>query len=233
MLDILEPRRLFSVTVTEGYPGVYEIDGSDGNDVINATVSQQNNTLTVDGTTYNDAWFIIVQAGSGDDVISLTTTDGVGCVGAGIDAGSGNDTITLDFDGAVYAGSGNDVLNLKDSFRGEAYGGSGDDQINISGGCYDAEIQGNEGDDLIDCSNNDGNVVIHGGTGNDTLIGSEYDDQLYGDQGADSLVGNGGNDTFYCRDGSQDIVDGGTGMDIVYANGTEAGLTNVEYVYYS
>jgi Ca2+-binding RTX toxin-like protein len=233
MLDMLEPRRLFAVTVSEGYPGVFEITGGDSADVIQGTVSQQNNTLTIDGNTYNDVWYISVNAGGGNDTISLTTTAGAGCIGAGIDAGAGDDTISLNFDGSIYAGSGNDTLNLADSFRGEAYGGTGDDHIIVAGECVNAAIQGDSGDDLIDCSNNNYSVTVHGGTGNDTIYGSQYDDEIWGDQGTDSLVGNSGNDTFFSRDGSQDVVVGGAGTDVAYANGSETSMTGVEYVYYS
>jgi len=232
-LQNLERRRFFSVTVTEGYPGFYEIDGDNSHNNIAVSVSQTDNTFTPYGVTYPDAWFISVHTGSGDDTISLTSVDGDGGVGAGIDSGGGNDTISLNFDGAVYAGNGDDVLYLADSFRGEAYGESGNDQMYISGACVDAEIQGGSGDDLIDCSANEYSVVVHGGTGNDTIIGSEYDDQIYGDAGTDSLVGGGGNDSFYSRDGSNDYIDGGSGTDVVYANGTESSIVNVEYVYYS
>ena len=58
LIDTLEGRRHFSVTVTEGYPGFYEIAGTDDDDVIEIAVSQNDGTFTVDGETYADATII-------------------------------------------------------------------------------------------------------------------------------------------------------------------------------
>jgi Ca2+-binding RTX toxin-like protein len=215
------------VSVNEAYPGFYEIQGDNQSNVIDVAVSMTDDSFSLNGVTYHDVSYISVSSGGGDDIINILSVDGPGMIGAGISAGPGNDNITLNFDGAVWAGSGNDVLNLMDSFRGEAYGEAGNDQIFIMGACVDAEIQGGDGNDLIDCSNNLYSVVIHGGSGSDTLYGSDHDDQLYGDDGEDYIYGRDGNDEIYWA--TNDHVDGGNGHDILYYSNPSS-VINVEEV---
>jgi Ca2+-binding RTX toxin-like protein len=131
----------------------------------------------------------------------------------------------------VWAGDGNDVLHLSDSFRGAAYGDGGNDEIYISGACYEAEIIGDGGNDLIDCSQNYYAVEVHAGSGNDTVYGSAYNDVIYGEGGQDELYGNAGNDLFFADDGPGGLVDGGSGYDIVATTGTAPPSVNVEYIY--
>ena len=230
MLESLEGRRLFSVTVAEGYPGYYEIHGDAADDAIAVSVSQNDGTFTLDGQLYTDVSYVSVDGGGGNDQISILSSDGPGSIGAGVVGGDGNDQITLNFDGGVWAGAGDDTVRLSDSFRGEAYGEDGNDQMFISGACVDAEIQGGAGDDLIDCSNNSYGVVVHGGVGSDTIFGSAYNDQIYGDEGHNALYGNGGNDSFFVQ--GNDFVDGGDGRDAVYVHGGLQQGSDVEDVYY-
>ena len=215
IFEALDPRRLFSVTVNEAYPGFYEINGDDEPNVIAVSVSMENRSFTVEGATYSFVSYIIVRGFGGDDTISVNSVDGPGSIGATIYGDEGNDDLTLNFNGAVWAGSGNDVLHLTDSFRGQAYGQDGNDQILISGACQDPDIDGGEGDDLIDCRGNFFGVYIHGGTGNDTIYGTPYDDQIYGDDGEDVMDGAGGRDSIYARDGYADriIIDGDETID--------------------
>jgi Ca2+-binding RTX toxin-like protein len=229
-LESLERRRLFSVSVTETYPGYYEVQGDEAANVISASVSQTNSTFALDGTTYTDVSYITVHGNGGDDQISLTSVDGYGYVGASVTGDDGNDQITLNFDGGVWGGAGNDVIRLSDSFRGETYGDDGDDQIYLSGECIDAEIQGGAGNDLIDCTNNNYGVVAYGGVGIDTVYGSAYGDQLYGDEGDDFLYGGAGNDDIYLE--GSDQVHGGDGYDVLYVHGSQQGTNDVEEVYY-
>lgn len=195
LLESLESRRLFSVTVTEGYPGFYEICGDEHPNVIDVSVSMNDETFTLDGVTYTGVAYILVHGYGGDDTISVISTDGPGYITGVISAGDGNDTITLNFDGGVWAGAGDDTLYLSDAFYGEALGEAGDDRIYISGDCYDAQIDGGAGNDFIDCSGNNYRVFARGGAGNDTIIGSAYDDHLRGDEGDDTIIGGGGNDS--------------------------------------
>jgi Ca2+-binding RTX toxin-like protein len=226
-VEKLETRRCRSVTVTEGYPGFFEVWGDDSANTIAATVSMSAETFTMDGVTYHNVSYISVYGGGGDDTITLLATDGPGFIGTGVTAGSGNDSVTLNFDGAIWAGSGSDTLDLKDSFRGEAYGESGDDHVTVSGECVDPAILGGPGNDVIDATNNHYRVVIRGGCGDDLIFGSLYDDDIYGDEGSDILIGNDGDDTFYSQCGGADWVIGGSGMDTLYGTSV-AGTDSVE-----
>jgi len=230
-LESLESRRLFSVTVYEAYPGFYELQGDDTDEVISVSVSMNDETFTVDGATYTGVCYLFVDGKGGDDSISVTSVDGSGCIGASIVAGDGSDSVSLNFDGAIWGGRGHDQINLGDSFRGEVYGEEGNDRMTISGACVNAEIRGGDGNDYIDCSGNYYGVVVFAGAGNDTVIGSAYDDQIYAEEGHDKVSGGAGNDTFYVQDGSTDEIDGGAGYDFVYADANEANITGAEAVY--
>ena len=84
MFQKLEPRQLLAVTVIETYPSYYEIHGTQGNDSISVTVSQQYETMTVNGDTYYGVGYIAIAAYEGEDVIRVVTVDGPGYIAAGI-----------------------------------------------------------------------------------------------------------------------------------------------------
>jgi prepilin-type processing-associated H-X9-DG protein len=234
LVETLEHRRLLSATVTETFPGYFEIVGSDANDVIVVSVSQGDRAFTLDGQTFGGADYLTVLGHGGDDLIDVSAS-GEGWVGASIDGGDGHDRLALNFDGGIWAGAGDDVLDLSDSFRGEVHGDGGADTITVRGECEDPMIHGGDGDDWIDASGNYYRVSIHGGAGNDVIYGSDYKDHLYGDEGADVLYGLGGNDTFHCQDGELDEVHGGGGgANVLYADADgEGSVRGIQYVIYS
>src|SRR5690349_21817404 len=121
MMTPLESRRLFAATVSEGYAGHFEVFGTDAADTIAVTVSQSGESFTLDGTTYEGVSYINVYGGGGDDVISVRSPEGWGSIGASASGDAGDDDLTLDFDGGLWGGDGNDRLHLTDSFRGSAY----------------------------------------------------------------------------------------------------------------
>jgi Ca2+-binding RTX toxin-like protein len=229
LIETLEARRLLTVTVSEAYPGFYEVHGDGDNDVIDIAVSQSGESFTLDGTTYSGVAYIYVHAYGGEDFISLYSDEGAGSIAASVSAGDGTDTVLLNFDGAIWGGDGNDIIYLTDSFRGGAYGQCGDDEIYVSGACVDPDVYGGDGDDRIDASANYCGVVIHGEKGKDVIYGSDYDDEIHGDDGEDALYGGAGNDVFYTRDGDHDEVHGQGGVDIVYADLNGDGIYEMEY----
>jgi len=149
----------------------------------------------------------------------------------GAPVGVGNDTI--------YAGSGNDLINLSNG-NNLVVNGSGSDTI--IGGMGQNTIVGGSGNDVIwglggavsvyGGSGNDiiqggmGNNTIYGGTGNDLISAGSYgggapgNDLVYGGSGSDTINGAGGNDTLV----------GGTGNDTIYGN--DGGIyTGNKYLY--
>jgi Ca2+-binding RTX toxin-like protein len=227
-LEPLERRRLFTVTVTEGYPGFYEVDGDASAEFIDISVSQVNSTFTVDNVTYDEVAYLQVHGNGGGDFINVSSTDGTGSFAAVISGGEGDDYIFLNFDGGIWGDDGDDVIDLSESYYGVANGEDGNDMIYVSGGCTSADVDGGEGNDLVDATSATVPLVLHGGAGNDTLYGTQYADQLYGETGADQLYGGDGNDMLYARDDGFDTLDGGTGYDIAYVDTTEGSIIQVE-----
>jgi hypothetical protein len=231
MIERLERRRLLSVTVQQTSPGYYEVHADDSGNNIAISVSQNDQTFSLDGASYDNVAFIDVYGGAGSDNISLNSVDGAGSIGAAVDSGQGDDNVSMNFDGGIWVGNGNNIIHLQDSFRGEVHTGDGNDKVYVLGDCIDADIMTGNGNDLIDASSNNYGVVIHAGSGNDTIFGSAYDDEIYGGGGSNEIHGNGGNDTFYCQNDSQDTLFGDGGSDSLYGNGTEASIQNVEHIY--
>src|SRR5205085_11277976 len=120
-IERLELRRLYSVTVSQGYPGYYQIDGDNGSNSIVVSVDQNARTFTLNGVTYGGVNYLTVMGYEGNDYITVAGTQGA--IGCTIIDGGGNDSLSLNFDGAIYAGNGQDTLSLKDSFEGEVHTG--------------------------------------------------------------------------------------------------------------
>jgi Ca2+-binding RTX toxin-like protein len=196
-IESLPPRRMFSVTVIEGYPGFYEVYGDGDANVIDIEVSQQQGSFTLDGNTYTDVNYIAVLGGGGDDTISVQSVDGPGFIGVGISGQEGDDTLSLNSDGAIWGGAGDDVIVLLDSFYGEAYGDGGNDTITIGGETVGGQIEGGDGDDVIDASAGHYGLYFYAGGGNDTIFGTAYDDAFYGGSGTDEVHGGAGDDDIY------------------------------------
>jgi hypothetical protein len=228
-IETLENRRLFAANVSEAYPGYYEIHGDSGDDTVSITVNQNNATFTLDGATYSNVSYLYIHTYGGADFITVTSEDGYGAIGASVSAGEDDDTVMLYVDGAIWGGSGNDVLYLVDAAYGEIYGESGDDQLYIAGYCADPDISGGSGDDYIDASGNYGGVAIYGDSGADEIHGTEYDDHIDGGAGFDVMHGHGGNDVFYTRDANHDEIHGGAGIDIAYVDADGDDTFEVEY----
>lgn len=210
-IESLSPRRMLSVTVSEGYPGFYEVHGDENANVIEIEVSQQLGSFTLDNQTYTGVDFIAVFGYGGDDTISVLTIDGAGVIGTAISGGDGADTLSLNIDGGLWGGDGDDDLVLLDSFCGEAYGEGGSDSITIGGETVDAEIDGGDGDDLIDASAANYGLVISGGAGDDTIYGTAYDDVIYGGADDDEIHAGAGDDDIH----SAEYIYGDDGYDIV------------------
>lgn len=211
-IESLSPRRLLSVTVTEGYPGFYEVHGDENANVIEIEVSQQQNSFTLNNQTYTSVDHIAVHGYGGNDTISVETVDGTGVVGAAIAGGDGNDTLSLNFDGGIWGGADDDDITLLDSFYGEAYGELGNDTITIGDETVGGQIEGGDGNDTIDASTGNYGLYLYGGDGNDTITGTAYADVIYGGAGTDEVHAGAGDDDIY----TSEYVYGDDGYDILF-----------------
>ena len=138
-------------------------------------------------------------------------------------------------DDNLYGTSGNDILR----------GAGGDDFLWSSGG--NDTFDGGDGRDWAQFLQSSQGVRIdlavsspqNIGEGRDTfvsiesLLGSAYDDILYGDGGSNSLSGYDGNDTLYGR-GGDDGIGGDAGNDILYGgagNDNMVGGSGDDFIY--
>jgi Ca2+-binding RTX toxin-like protein len=186
------------------------VTGTSGPDVlrIGPAVVTRNGIETVN---YSGIEELNVDAGDGNDDITVDGTS----VPTKVLGGSGDDSFAVN--GVMVApltldgGAGNDSLLFN--------GTSGDDVIILtdnsisglgSGVTYTSienlVIDAGAGNDLVDGSALTISVTIYGGTGNDILIGGSNDDKLYGQDGDDDLIGNLGNDYLDGGDGSDGLV---------------------------
>ncbi len=120
------------------------------------------------------------------------------------------------------AGAGNDTITIGNS-SAAVYGGDGNDRI-FSGAAAD-EIHGGAGRDIVDYRFYASGVTVDlaagTGAGGDTIsevesvLGSEFADTIQGDANANTLMGMAGNDVLNGRDGN-DALTGGAGYDQMY-----------------
>ena len=174
LMEILERRRLLTVTVNETSPGFYEINGDDSDNTIVISVSQNDQSFTLDGVTYTGVNYIYVFGNGGNDTIDVSAPS-AGSIGASIDGGDGNDQLCLNFDGVVWGGAGDDIVILTDSFRGQVSGDEGNDQIYGDGGSN--HIYGLGGNDTIYCRNGAADDV-DGGSGANFMYGDYVEGQV-------------------------------------------------------
>jgi Ca2+-binding RTX toxin-like protein len=185
-------------------------------------------TVTVNGGTGGFDQ-VIINGTEGPDAFTSPAADAVALTGgvrvnmtAGglerVDVNSfgGNDSIVLGLTDAtltkfIFAGDGNDTVNVSTSVDATIFGGDGDDLL--------------VGSPAAD--------TIFGGAGNDNISGLALIDTIYGDEGNDIIIGGTGNDNLFGGDGSDrfiwnngdnsDIVEGDEGVDVQIVNGAAAG----------
>jgi Ca2+-binding RTX toxin-like protein len=242
LFETLEPRRLFAVTVVEGYPGFFEVHGDDDANSITISVNMDERTFTLDGLSYSNVNFISVWGYDGQDAISVATASPFATISAVLHGGNDNDSLSLNFDGAVWGDDGNDTMFLRHAFRGEAHAGIGDDSVFLSGENIEAVVYGNAGDDVLSAGQNNHGIYMYGGSGNDYINGSPHADYLDGGNGRDTIHGGGGSDTVHGGNGDDRFIGhydqqqvlfvGGDGIDEVYNYYGTMTVWGVEQLYY-
>ncbi|ERG69254.1 M91 family zinc metallopeptidase [Segniliparus rugosus] len=155
------------------------------------TVNGQSQTLSA-----QDSQNVLIQTQGGNDRVSVDpnvtvrvrfqlgdgndTIDDQAIGGSYIDAGAGDDTVTLGGGhNTVYLGSGNNTVT---GTKGADYinGGSGNNKINAGSG----------------------NSVIYAGTGNSTVNAGTGKNTIYAGSGQATINNQGGNDTIYAQAGT-------------------------------
>ncbi len=204
---------------------------------------------------------VYLQLGNGaDSVVSAADADK-----AYVDAGAGNDSISISGKQVtVYAGAGDDVVSIKgdqayveggagadsivvDGKSSTVYGGDGNDSVyaNVTSGLIDlgggndfASVAG----DSLTVSAGDGNdtvsvggnyVTVDGGAGNDSIVAAGNYANITAGDGADTVSiggasvtasGGAGNDVISVQ-GASAVIDAGAGNDSVIVAGDDASIT--------
>jgi len=194
----------------------------------------------IDRVNFNDAYATTSFAG-GIFRVQIYTLGGV-LTENNIDGSAGNDVLNgVAVTDYIQGAAGNDLIN----------GGAGNDELSgddgndtVIGGAGNDTLWGGSGTDTVDYSLSNGSVVVDLGSGSgqaanfasgnatnvgvdtfadfERLVGSNYNDNLFGNAGANALTGGGGNDFLNGRAGNDTIL-GGAGSDFVAA-GASAGL---------
>jgi hypothetical protein len=159
----------------------------------------------------------------------------IGATNIDVDAGDGNDHITVG-DGTavtssvtnaeVHGEAGNDTLIVTVTNDASVTGGAGNDSITVRAG-DDATVDGGSGNDSIVVTAAD-DAVVNGDGGNDTITVTAADATVRGGDGNDeinanlttggnaTIVGGAGNDTINLNDGSSSGQDTVVFGNIVY-----------------
>jgi hypothetical protein len=148
--------------------GTLSIFGTAGNDVIILTGSGASVTATANGRTMSSTPFqgvtkIIVNAGGGDDRVSLAALS----INGTLNGGPGNDTLEgSQADDVLNGGDGLDVLNGNNG-RDNLLGGNADDSL-TGGGGIDA-FHGEAGNDTLNALDGLADALLDGGIGTDVI----------------------------------------------------------------
>jgi Ca2+-binding RTX toxin-like protein len=148
--------------------GTLTIFGTAGNDVIiltgsGTTVNATANGRAMSSTPFNGVSKIVVNAGGGDDRVSLAALS----INGTINGGPGDDTLEgSQADDVLNGGDDNDVL-LGNDGRDNLLGGTGDDSL-TGGGGIDA-FHGELGNDTLNALDGLADALLDGGAGTDVI----------------------------------------------------------------
>ncbi|MES2437404.1 MAG: calcium-binding protein [Patescibacteria group bacterium] len=230
MIEGLERRRLFAVSMTLEPTGVLNVVGDDGPNTVTITADARETRVSVLGVSkvkvFKGTPQIEVSMKGGDDIVTARHVGRAALDAAAkhvltrIFGGDGNDRISATTDGGILIVVGDGGADIVDFDNGNSpipnghmmLGGPGNDKLTNYGKVY-LQSQGGDGDDEI--FGEDGNDEIYGGPGNDILRGGAGNDTLSGEDGNDSLFGGVGNDVLCITNGVDEIF-GEDGDDFVY-----------------
>ena len=187
------------------------------------TVISDNGTAAFENITFrNPSASLTLNAGDGNNTITLNAIDSAFAASFTLNAGGGDDSIDasgFNFGIAINGEAGDDVIT----------GSANDDTIsgglgadNLSGGDGADTIRGNDGVNADDNASdtifgNGGADVLDGEGGDDVIDGGLSGDMISGGAGNDQINGGSGNDTISGGDGADNVL-GGTGNDEIYGD---------------
>jgi Ca2+-binding RTX toxin-like protein len=202
------------------------------------TVINDNGTAAFESITFrNPSTSLTLNAGDGNNTISLNSIDSAFAASFTLNAGGGDDSVDasgFNFAAAINGEAGDDVITGSandDTITGglgadSLSGGDGadtirgNDSINPDDDASDT-IFGNGGADVIDGEGGDDVIdgglsgdMITGGAGNDQITGGSGNDTVSGGDGDDNVLGGSGNDEL-TGDAGNDTLDGEAGDDVV------------------
>lgn len=116
-----------------------------------------------------------------------------------VNAGGGNDVVTLsgglNIPSILAGGDGDDMLSAAGSTAAATLnGGSGNDTLSAANSAAMATLIGGDGNDTLSTAGSTAVAILIGGAGNDSLTGGSDRDLLVGGLGSDTLNGNGDDD---------------------------------------
>lgn len=165
----------------------------------------------------------VIDAGAGDDKISVTQNAKTGEVTVNVNGASKTFSAADSANLVIKAGDGNDTIKVGKgvTVKLQLEGGKDNDTITVDKDVTSNQtIYGNEGNDTI--TGGGGNDTIEAGAGDDTVDGGAGRDYINGSTGKDTLKGGIGNDVIYGGD-DNDTIDGGDGND--YLEGSKGNDT--------
>jgi|GEM_PF-1952018 len=233
----------FLISEDRGPEGVFIEDFTSGEDVIDISglgvtefasllpfMSQDGADVRIEtywnditGGSPNEIWVIrnttIAELSASDFVFDTTAADQTLTTSSSRDfvvfGGEGDDTLTSDSGDDILVGGGGDDLFIASTGEDDYIGGSGFDTVDYSaaGTAIRADL-----DNLISGT---GWATRENFTDIESLIGTGFNDTLYGlSAGGSELFGGDGNDTLRGREG-MNVLNGGAGDDLLFTGGTD------------
>jgi Ca2+-binding RTX toxin-like protein len=262
-IELLEDRRLFDITITEGEPGFVSIHCTPESETVFIEANQANNTFSfyyenltrtyeVTFGGYDQLNSISLFGEGGTDTLKIIGMDdpSQSSIGAYIQGGDDSDVIRIEnLTAGVSALGGGDTITLVNCPSTDVDAGDGNDSLTLESCVYNPHIALGGGNDTMDAGLFCGGCSISGGLGNDNITGSPHDDVINGNEGNDTLEGLAGNDdltggdgfdtmrggvdndVIHADDGSADYIDGGPGHDTAYVDSILDTVVGVETIH--
>ncbi|HSV15751.1 MAG TPA: calcium-binding protein, partial [Tepidisphaeraceae bacterium] len=217
VVEAMERRTLLSGSAILGAGGTLTVTGTGAADIIGLEVDEDGSVaVTVNGANKqfvaNTVKTIVINSGGGADSIAVDISDeNINQIPETINAGDGNDTVTIDSvvqigpTVVVNCGAGNDSVTLNYDGDSTVNGGDGNDTLEASANFNEdvCHMFGDNGNDTLHSvsAGAGGNLlaIMSGGNGNDTFRNDDIDNRI-------NATGGPGIDTIQLGEGSSGII---------------------------